>query len=84
MDPARVDKDGNSPFLVACQEGHLDVIRYLTGPPCSVDVERPSTGGWTPFSCACFQGCIEVTTHASIIPPQGLLNLETLLSTSCM
>ncbi len=65
VDTGRVDRDGNSPFLMACQEGHLGVIKYLSGPPCSVNVERPSTGGWTPFSCACFQGRIDVVRYLS-------------------
>eukprot|EP01047_Picozoa_sp_COSAG01_P060794 COSAG01_NODE_7501_length_3181_cov_3.156716_1_plen_391_part_10 len=55
VDPHRMDCEGNSPFMVACQEGHVDIVAYLTQCLGRADIERASSGGWTPFSCACFQ-----------------------------
>ena len=69
---------GATPFYVACQNGHIDVVRILAADP-RVDVTQGMQSGATPLYVACQNGHLEVrhcrvatalihTTHPSHPP----------------
>ena len=50
--------DNSTPFFIACQEGHLTIVRALYDE--GVDIETPDEAGATPFYSACLFGHIDV------------------------
>ena len=52
-------QDGNKPFFMACQEGHLPVVMALLNSE-RVDCNKADNGGFTPFYLACQKGHLAV------------------------
>lgn len=50
---------GATPFYVACQNGHIDIVRTLARDP-RVDVTQAMHSGSTPLYVACQNGHLEV------------------------
>ncbi|WP_115332837.1 ankyrin repeat domain-containing protein [Legionella busanensis] len=48
----QTDEDGATPLLVACQNGHIDIVRVLIQQE-KIDISRPDNHGRTPLSVAC-------------------------------
>lgn len=46
--------DNSTPFFIACQEGHTDIVRTLF--EAGVNIETPDVHGATPFYSACQHG----------------------------
>lgn len=51
-------KDGDTPLIIACSEGHVKVAQKLIAAGASVN--GPNTGGWTPLLYAAYYGHKEV------------------------
>ena len=56
------NKGGGSPFKVACQEGHIDIVRWLMGDP-RIEVTKGNLNEATPFYVACSNGRRDVVLH---------------------
>jgi len=59
VDVNKPQKEGCTPFYVACQQGHKEVVSLLMA-DLRIDVNKPADGGFTPFYIACQQGHKEV------------------------
>jgi hypothetical protein len=57
-DPSRVDGDGNTPLMLAAQNGQLEMLRLLLGRGVALDVLDPRHG-FTAFHFACFDNQVE-------------------------
>jgi ankyrin repeat protein len=67
--------DGDTPFGVACYNGHLHMIRYLLedikgADP--IDVDLPNAELETPINSACWHGRLNIVKY---LVPRGLVNL---------
>lgn len=51
-------KDGDTPLIIACSEGHVKVAQKLLSAGASVN--GPNSGGWTPLLYAAYYGHKEV------------------------
>ncbi len=54
-----VNKKGSTPFFFACQEGNLDVVKFLARN--GVD-KVLGKNGISPFHMACYRGHLDVVT----------------------
>ena len=54
-----VNKKGSTPFFFACQEGNLDVVKFLARN--GVDTSQ-GKNGISPFHMACYRGHLDVVT----------------------
>ena len=61
MNITKGDSQGCTSFFLACQNGHLDIVRQLLLDP-RVDVSEETNEGSTPFFGACSHGRVEVVT----------------------
>jgi len=52
-------KDGATPFYIACQNGHVDVVRSLLRDP-RTHVSRPRNDGATPLFIGCQKGHLDI------------------------
>jgi len=51
----------DSPLYVACQAGHVGVVKYLLSLE-GIDPNKPANGGTTPFFVTCQKGHKEVVS----------------------
>jgi len=58
IDVNKPQKEGATPFLIACQEGKKEVVSLLL----RIDINKPNNNGATPFFIACQQGHKEVVS----------------------
>ena len=64
VDMLRTDHRGFSPFHAACQEGHLDIARFLAESLGSrLDPNKRNSLGATPFFLACGKGHLSVVRY---------------------
>ena len=56
----RIDGNLNSPLEHACEQGNLDVCRWLHANGASADVTRADNDGYTPMFIACREGHLSV------------------------
>ena len=47
-------------MLIACQNGHFEIVQWLHTHGAAMDVTRPSNKGSTPMFIACFKGHFEI------------------------
>ena len=47
-------------MLIACQDGHLEIVQWLHAHGATMDVTRPSNDGVTPMWWACQDGHLEI------------------------
>jgi ankyrin repeat protein len=52
-------KNGWTPFKIACQKGHIEIVKLLMQDK-RVDINNESGNGWTPLQEACFGGHVEI------------------------
>ena len=57
---APVNKKGSTPFFFACQEGNLDVVKFLVRNGADA---RLGKNGISPFHMACYRGHLDVVTY---------------------
>ncbi len=48
----RCEKDGDTPLIIACSEGHTVVVRQLLD--AGSDINSPNLNGWTPLIYAAY------------------------------
>jgi len=53
IDPIKQRNEGTTPFFMACQEGHKEVVLLLLGDP-RTDPAKPENGGATPLPSLVF------------------------------
>ena len=58
-DKEEADNDGVTVLLIAAQEGHLEVVRYLVM-EVLLDVNKARNNGWTPLHAASNEGHIDI------------------------
>ena len=56
----RIDGNLKSPLEHACEQGNLDVCRWLHANGASADITRADNDGRTPMSIACQEGHLSV------------------------
>ena len=54
----------STPLLVACLEGHLEIVKLLITDP-RIDINKPNVRELTPFWISCFQGHLDIVKHLS-------------------
>jgi len=47
----KINKDGRTPLFIACQEGHIAIVKYLVDH--GANLNREDYDGWTPLYFAC-------------------------------
>ena len=52
-------KIGETPFLISCSYGNIEVAKYLLSLP-ETDIAKPNSLGHTPFFAACCSGMADV------------------------
>ncbi|KAH8047644.1 ion transmembrane transporter [Aureococcus anophagefferens] len=57
---APVNKKGSTPFFFACQEGNLDVVKFLVRNGAETNTGK---NGISPFHMACYRGHLDVVTY---------------------
>jgi len=57
---APVNKKGSTPFFFACQEGNLDVVKFLVRNGADTSIGK---NGISPFHMACYRGHLDVVTY---------------------
>ena len=57
--PNRAGENGSTPLYIACQNGHLDVVRMLLSTE-GIDPNRAKKDGRTPLYVACENGHLDV------------------------
>ena len=55
-----MNKKGSTPFFFACQEGNLDVVKFLVRNGADA---RLGKNGISPFHMACYRGHLDVVTY---------------------
>jgi len=63
LTPAITNSSGQTPLHIACAEGHLFIVQWLTGDKKKADVDARDRDGWTPLHCACHSDHIEIVDH---------------------
>lgn len=58
IDP--VNKKGSTPFFFACQEGNIDVVKFLVRNGADTTIGK---NGISPFHMACYRGHLDVVTY---------------------
>ena len=58
-----VNNSGQTPLHIACAEGHLLIVQWLTSEKKKANVDATDRDGWTPLLCACHGDHIEVVDH---------------------
>uniref|UniRef100_A0A6C0DCV7 Uncharacterized protein n=1 Tax=viral metagenome TaxID=1070528 RepID=A0A6C0DCV7_9ZZZZ len=61
------DANGNSPILIACEKGYLEIVKFLVTTQ-DFDINESNPNGFTPLFLAAGQGHIEVVKFLLIIP----------------
>ena len=62
VDINKADKHGETPFCVACENGHLDIVKLFINDN-RIDVNQTSDNCQTPFCVACYLGKTEVVKY---------------------
>jgi len=57
---APTNKKGSTPFFFACQEGNLDVVKFLVRNGADAKLGK---NGISPFHMACYRGHLDVVTY---------------------
>ena len=52
------DYKGQIPLILACQEGHIEVVKYIVEH--GADINKQDNDGWASLHTACKNGHIEV------------------------
>uniref|UniRef100_A0A7S2XE90 Uncharacterized protein n=1 Tax=Lotharella oceanica TaxID=641309 RepID=A0A7S2XE90_9EUKA len=56
------DRVGNTPFILAARNGHIELERYLVEHT-EAEIEAVDENGWTAFIKAASKGCIEIVRY---------------------
>ena len=59
-----VNNNGETPFFIACANGHLDVVQYLCNLK-NINTKTPDNNGITPFQAARKNGYTNITNYLS-------------------
>ena len=62
-DPNRCDLHGNTPLHLACLNGHLNVVTYLSAPEICSNIEKRGWKGFTLVHLAVLKGHIEILRY---------------------
>lgn len=77
---------GDTPFLFACREGQLEIVKYLSGLP-QVDVTQVTNYSCTGLYLACIRGCLALVEFllddGRIDPNRATINNTTPLHIAC-
>ena len=66
-EPNRANKDGGTPLYIACQNGHLDVVRMLLSVD-GIDPNRANANKQTPVNTASDNGHLEIVRLLLTLP----------------
>ena len=62
-----VNEHGDSPFLIACWEGHLDVVKFLFRVGSGSTANRMNANGDTPLAVAAWEGHLHIVTFLTAV-----------------
>ena len=76
----QASRDGTTPLLISCQEGHLDVVRFLLSEDVAADVHQTENmQGFTPLHIASHRGYYKIVRllleHGAVIDSKDELDL---------
>ena len=77
VDVMKSNRHGATPFLAACEAGHLEIVKKLMDDS-RIDVNRGNVRGETPFLLACYHGDRQLV-QAMVDDPRVDLNAPTTL-----
>jgi len=62
VDVNKANKNEATPFLIACKEGHQEVVKLLLNDK-RIDINKADDDGWAPFYSACYNGHVEIVKY---------------------
>lgn len=77
LDVMKPNRHGATPFLAACEAGHVEIVRLLMDDP-RIDVNKANVRGESPFLLACYHGGSDLV-QAMVDDPRVDLNAPTTL-----